>query len=181
MQLKQTKEVIPANIKNAIVNMRKLKRWITSYPKHTHLEFSLKNFLLIYPTVTIEDIYKIGWNKLTGNDEGMGTNFDRAISTRFIPCQSRSYLKFVLKLLGSGFKWDESDEIFIGFSNPLQLHGRYSREQNIDENGRTMSYVNLGLVNLDSHSGKQPMNITWKLEEALPAYLWEDAAKLSVG
>ncbi|MDA3810680.1 MAG: DUF3427 domain-containing protein [Spirochaetaceae bacterium] len=57
----------------------------------------------------------------------------------------------------------------------------FVREQNKDENGRTMSYVNLGLVNIETHSGKQPMNITWKLEEALPAYLWDDAAKLSVG
>ncbi len=46
----------------------------------------------------------------------------------------------------------------------------FVREHNKDENGRVLGYVNLGLVNLDSHSGKEPMNITWKLEEALPPY-----------
>lgn len=44
-----------------------------------------------------------------------------------------------------------------------------------------MGFVNLGQVNIRSHNGSQPMNIEWILKEPLPAYLWNDAAKLSVG
>lgn len=57
----------------------------------------------------------------------------------------------------------------------------FVREQTHDEFDRAMGFVNLGPVNLESHHGSQPMNITWCLETPIPAYLWHDAAKLSVG
>jgi hypothetical protein len=57
----------------------------------------------------------------------------------------------------------------------------FVREQSIDEFGRTMGFVNLGPVYIESYNGSQPMNITWKLEQPLPSYLWREAVKLAVG
>ncbi len=57
----------------------------------------------------------------------------------------------------------------------------FVREQTTDEWGRTMGFINLGPVTLVSHSGSQPMNITWRLDHPLPPTLWSSAAKLSVG
>lgn len=57
----------------------------------------------------------------------------------------------------------------------------FVREQSSDELGRAMGFINIGPVILESHSGSQPMNITWRLKEPLPPYLWNSAAKLAVG
>lgn len=29
--------------------------------------------------------------------------------------------------------------------------------------------------------GAKPMNITWRLDEPIPPYLWKDSAKMAVG
>jgi len=55
----------------------------------------------------------------------------------------------------------------------------FVREKAKDENGRTMGFVNFGLVNYVKHEGSQPMNITWQLEHPMPANLWHEAAKLA--
>jgi hypothetical protein len=57
----------------------------------------------------------------------------------------------------------------------------FVREQSSDEFGRAMGFINVGVVKLESHSGSQPMNITWQLEEPITPYLWKAAAKLAVG
>lgn len=57
----------------------------------------------------------------------------------------------------------------------------FVREQSKDENGRTMSFVNFGEVNYISHTGSQPMSITWRLQQAMPNFMWKQAAKLAVG
>lgn len=57
----------------------------------------------------------------------------------------------------------------------------FVREQSEDEYGRAMGFVNLGPVKFESYYGSQPMSITWRLEEPIPAYLWHDAVKLAVG
>jgi len=57
----------------------------------------------------------------------------------------------------------------------------FVREQAKDENGRTMGFVNFGPVDFVKYEGSQPMNITWKLKHPMPAYLWHETAKLSVG
>lgn len=57
----------------------------------------------------------------------------------------------------------------------------FVREQSKDENGRTMSFVNFGEVNYISHTGSQPMSITWRLQQAMPSFMWKQAAKLAVG
>ncbi|QEQ98157.1 DUF3427 domain-containing protein [Neptunomonas concharum] len=57
----------------------------------------------------------------------------------------------------------------------------FVREQTKDECGRTIGFVNYGEVEYVSHTGSQPMNITWKLKEPMPHFMWQQAAKLAVG
>ncbi|PAR40053.1 restriction endonuclease subunit R [Vibrio metoecus] len=57
----------------------------------------------------------------------------------------------------------------------------FVREQTKDEYGRTMGFVNYGEVDYVSHTGSQPMNITWQLKEPMPHFMWQQAAKLAIG
>jgi superfamily II DNA or RNA helicase len=57
----------------------------------------------------------------------------------------------------------------------------FVRERKKDEYGNTMGYVFVGEGNLMEYYGAKPMSIKWELNEALPHYLWNDAAKLRVG
>jgi superfamily II DNA or RNA helicase len=57
----------------------------------------------------------------------------------------------------------------------------FVREQNKDEYGNTMSYVFLGGADFIKSTGAKPMNIEWKLRDAMPAYLWKESGKLAVG
>lgn len=57
----------------------------------------------------------------------------------------------------------------------------FVREQSKDEYGRTMGFVNFGEVEYVSYKGSQPMSITWRLVESMPAFMWRQAAKLAVG
>ncbi len=56
----------------------------------------------------------------------------------------------------------------------------FVREQTKDEYGRTMGFVNYGEVNYVSHTGSQPMSITWSLRTPMPSFMWQQAAKLAV-
>ncbi|MET3115344.1 superfamily II DNA or RNA helicase [Pedobacter sp. CG_S7] len=57
----------------------------------------------------------------------------------------------------------------------------FVREQNEDEYGNTMSYVFLGKADFMKTSGEKPMNVEWKLQEPMPAYIWKESGKLAVG
>ncbi|MFC3034456.1 DUF3427 domain-containing protein [Pseudoalteromonas fenneropenaei] len=57
----------------------------------------------------------------------------------------------------------------------------FVREQSKDEYGRTMGFVNYGEVDYISHTGSQPMSITWQLKDQMPHFMWQQAAKLAVG
>ncbi len=57
----------------------------------------------------------------------------------------------------------------------------FVREQTKDEYGRTLGFVNYGEVEYVSHTGSQPMSITWQLKEPMPHFMWQQAAKLAVG
>lgn len=57
----------------------------------------------------------------------------------------------------------------------------FVREQSKDEYGRTMGFVNYGEVEYVSHTGSQPMSITWQLQTPMPHFMWQQAAKLAVG
>ncbi|MDN3652348.1 DUF3427 domain-containing protein [Thalassotalea ponticola] len=56
----------------------------------------------------------------------------------------------------------------------------FVREQTNDEYGRTVGFVNFGEVEYVSHTGSQPMSITWKLRNPMPAFMWKQAAKLAM-
>lgn len=56
----------------------------------------------------------------------------------------------------------------------------FVREQAKDEYGRTIGFVNYGEVDYVSHTGSQPMSITWKLRTPMPNFMWQQAAKLAV-
>ncbi|SJL83570.1 DUF3427 domain-containing protein [Vibrio palustris] len=57
----------------------------------------------------------------------------------------------------------------------------FVREQSKDEYGRTMGFVNYGEVEYVSHTGSQPMSITWQLQTPMPHFMWQQVAKLAVG
>ncbi|MBU3023836.1 DUF3427 domain-containing protein [Aestuariibacter sp. A3R04] len=57
----------------------------------------------------------------------------------------------------------------------------FVREQTKDQYGRTMGFVNFGEVEYASHTGSQPMNISWKLKTPMPSFMWQHTAKLAVG
>ena len=57
----------------------------------------------------------------------------------------------------------------------------FVREQNADEFTNTMSYVFLGKADFVKSTGAKPMNIEWKLQEPMPAYIWRESGKLAVG
>lgn len=56
----------------------------------------------------------------------------------------------------------------------------FVRERAKDEYGRTLGFVNYGELGYLSHTGSQPMNITWKLRTPMPIFMWQEAAKLAV-
>jgi len=57
----------------------------------------------------------------------------------------------------------------------------FVREKNYDKNKNTMTYICLGKVFYSTYYGSQPMNITWKLENKIPPFLWKSIAKMAVG
>ncbi len=57
----------------------------------------------------------------------------------------------------------------------------FVREQSDDEFGNTMGFVNFGVVEYVSHTGSQPMNIIWQLQNPMPDFMWHDTAKLAMG
>ena len=56
----------------------------------------------------------------------------------------------------------------------------FVREQAKDEYGKTVGFVNFGPIEFVKYEGSQPMNITWKLKHPMPAYLWNETAKLAM-
>ncbi|MFB1003524.1 MAG: DUF3427 domain-containing protein [Bacteroidia bacterium] len=56
----------------------------------------------------------------------------------------------------------------------------FVREKAKNEFSNTNGYVFLGLGNLKGHYGSKPMNIEWQLNEPIPAYLWEESAKMKI-
>lgn len=57
----------------------------------------------------------------------------------------------------------------------------FVRETSKDTYGRTLGFVNFGEVDYDAHTGSQPMSITWRLRQAMPSFMWQQAAKLAIG
>ncbi len=88
------------------------------------------------------------------------------------------------------FHWQSQNSAFpekgkgLEYINHRSLKKRiflFVRERAKDEFGRTIGFVNFGEVEYVSHAGARPMNITWRLLDPMPSYMWSDAAKLAVG
>lgn len=122
---KQAKEVILRNIKNAIVNHRKLISYIREFSGQTHIPLSISNFLHHYPNVALEDIYKKrlnrggGWSRLCVlagvADDSLDSEVEQAVfrglSNRLLQCNSNFYLDFILNLFKNHGTWNKEDQI----------------------------------------------------------------------
>ncbi len=95
---------------------------------------------------------------------------DYAINEKLFHWQSQNSTR---PEIGKGFEYINHK----GIGKRLFL---FVREQVKDEFGRTMGFVNFGEVEYLSHTGSQPMNITWKLRKAMPSFMWKQAAKLAM-
>lgn len=147
---KQAKEIILRNIKNAIVNQRKLINYLRNYQHQTGLPLTLKNFLNQFPNVSVEDLYKNrienggGWSRLQIKAGHISSQLDelveramfRGISNRLLSCTSYSYLKFLHKLLESDGHWNQKDQV----ENQWAMMAHYDFWQ---KPGKEMGFQNL--------------------------------------
>ena len=136
------------------------------------------------------------FDKKSSNREGVAYSKDRNTELLFITLQkseenfSPTTLYHDFAISDRLFHWQSQNAAGPDTAKGLayihhQKQGRrmllFVRERNEDEFGNTMAYVCLGLGSLSSYSGSKPMNITWELQEPMPAYLWKDLAKMALG
>jgi superfamily II DNA or RNA helicase len=109
---KKTKEIILDNITAATsINRNQLIQKIQQFQHQTILEFNLKNFSEFY-NIRLPIIYKRGGWKRLCYDSGKLGEFDdkyeneivRAISNKWLSCNSTSYFQFILNLAKKSFK-----------------------------------------------------------------------------
>lgn len=108
---KKTKEYVIENIKNAIgFNRNQLLIKIRNYKFNSALPLTLKNFVTFYH-ISLPLIYKKGcWSRLCA-DAGSIPDFSsqneseitRAVSKKWLSCNSFSYFKFVLDIANKNF------------------------------------------------------------------------------
>jgi superfamily II DNA or RNA helicase len=108
---KKTKDFILQNIRNAtLLNRNQLLNKIRNYKYQTTLPLSLKNFSNFY-YIPLQLIYKKGnWKRLCLMADQIGdypsTNENeiyRAVSKKWLSCNSNSYFKFILSLAKKDF------------------------------------------------------------------------------
>lgn len=114
----KTQAMILKNISQATLNKTRLINLIINFPHVTHLPLTLKNFLHIYPNITLEDIYKVkvgkfgGWKALLSisknkaideSKQALYAAYYRAINNRLMICTSISYLRFIKALCDNNF------------------------------------------------------------------------------
>lgn len=109
---KKAKEFILQNVRNAIsLNINQLLNKIRNYKHQTTLPLSLKNFSLFYH-IPLQLIYKKGsWKRLCVLAEQIKDfptinekEIYRAISKKWLSCNSNSYFQFILSLAKKDFK-----------------------------------------------------------------------------
>jgi hypothetical protein len=72
----------------------------------------------------------------------------------------------------------------LSYINHIEINKKillFVREKANDEKGNTMGYVFIGEGVFKYTEGSKPMSIKWELNEPMPNYLWNEAAKMSVG
>jgi len=108
---KKAKEYILENIRNAtLLNINQLINKIRNYKNHTSLPLTLKNFTKLY-NIPLELIYKKdSWKRLCVKAEQIDdypnsneTEILRAISKKWLSCNSITYYAFILRLANQGF------------------------------------------------------------------------------
>ncbi|SIQ89997.1 DEAD/DEAH box helicase [Pontibacter lucknowensis] len=114
---KQAKEYILENIKNAVFNLRRLRREVTNFKHHTHQELTLANFLL-YHHLDIRTVYSTTtWSELK-RDAGI-LNYEKGEYhfqiekglKRVVQIDSPSYLHFIASLIERDFVFTDTDVI----------------------------------------------------------------------
>jgi hypothetical protein len=71
---------------------------------------------------------------------------------------------------------------FIDEDQKVTLHDIGEKKEIINwASTLTISYVFLGKADFMKTSGEKPMNVEWKLQEPMPAYIWKESGKLAVG
>ncbi|MGN6617845.1 MAG: DUF3427 domain-containing protein [Ilyomonas sp.] len=127
---KKAKDFILENIKRATtLNRNQLLNKIRNYKHQTTLPFTLRNFSEFYH-IPIPIIYKKGsWKRLcvlAGQIEAYPTTnefeFTRAISKKWLSCNSYSYFSFILKLAKEDFRIDINRLSEIEKGMCLMLH-----------------------------------------------------------
>lgn len=127
---RKAKEIILKNIHSATsFNYRQLVIKIQNYQHQTTLPLTLPNFINFYH-IPIHFIYKkYTWKRLcvmAGQIEDYDkTNEDeiyRAISTKWLSCNSNSYFQFILKLAKNNFEIDFDNLTQVEKSMCLMLH-----------------------------------------------------------
>src|SRR5690606_10050328 len=108
---KKAKQTILKNINTATsLNRTQLIQKIQNFPHQTTLKLNLKNFTSFYE-IPLQMIYKRGgWKRLcheAGKLEAFSaaceTEIIRAISNKWLSCNSSSYFRFVLNLAKNDF------------------------------------------------------------------------------
>ncbi len=127
---KKAKDCILENIRNAtLLNKRQLLNKIRNYKHQTALPLSLKNFSNFYH-IPLQLIYKKGnWKRLcvlAGEIEDYPTTNEseiyRAISKKWLSCNSNSYFQFVLSLAEKDFNINFNELTEEEKSMCLMLH-----------------------------------------------------------
>jgi len=127
---KKAKEFILSNIRQAtLLNKNQLLNKIRNYKHQTTLPLTLKNFL-DFNHIPLQLIYKKGnWKRLCANADQIEdyltineTEIYRAISKKWLSCNSFSYFKFILNLAKKNFDF-KLDELTIDYKIMcLMLH-----------------------------------------------------------
>ncbi len=111
---KRTQEMILSNIRQASLTLKRLIAMIRQYPQYSTLPLTLTNFLTQHPHLDLNELYKRGcWTDLvqqaqdkinkSSSDEHILKMLKKAIYTRILPCDDRTYLRFLKQLCETGF------------------------------------------------------------------------------
>lgn len=111
---KVSEQIILDNIRSSVINQRALSGLLSRYPHVSQKPLSLKNFLAIYPQVTLRDIYKFGgWVNLKRkntdheiHDSAHISHQKRwlsGIAKRLLACDDAKYLSFIQRLVDEEF------------------------------------------------------------------------------
>ncbi|CAM3160868.1 DUF3427 domain-containing protein [Vibrio rarus] len=117
---KRTQELVLTQIRQATLNLQRLRAKIRQFPQHSNLPLTLSNFLTIYPDLNIHEIYKKGtWQALVsdalGVEESSNVSYpekmnEKAIYSRILTCDDHAYLSYLLDLCSGNYRLEDADQ-----------------------------------------------------------------------